>query len=85
MTDLSMAFMVIAVISGTCLLGVVVNAAAYNYGPPKGHTRWLKILFVATVVFAFTSVMTNHKSCSDYEVADYEYGRVPVSCSREEQ
>lgn len=79
MTQLAMAFMILAVITSISMFSVAVDTIIYNR-IPGGHAKWLIILLVSTVVFAFLAVVTNIHTCTDYTAEDYTYGRNPISC-----
>lgn len=80
MNNISLAFTILAAMSGFFLLGLAIDASLYTYGPPKDQKRWLIILVVATLFFTFIAILTNGKGCEDYTQFDYKYGEVPISC-----
>lgn len=79
MTQISIAFMIVALITGISLFSLAFDTMMYSV-PPQGRWRWLTGLLAVTIILSFMSVITNSKSCSDYTTGDYRYGRTPISC-----
>ena len=84
MSSLSLAFTMLAIISGVCLLGIAFDSGMYDYGPPKASRRAMTILTLATLLFTFIAILTSGKECNDYTASDYKNGYVPISCSTEQ-
>lgn len=80
MNSLSLAFTIVAITSGVCMLAMAIDVSLYIIAP-KGKKRWLIGLLLATLLFCFLAVVTNGKDCKDFTYFDYEYGRVPIACN----
>lgn len=81
MNNISLAFMFIGLITGFSLLCIAIDTSAYTY-PPSNRWKWLAGLLVVTIICVFTAIIANTHPCNGYTKYDYQYGDVPVRCTK---